>query len=239
MRVLTLDSSALAASAALTQDGKLLGEFFLNVGLTHSTTLMPMIDALLRYANTSAKEIDLFAVTNGPGSFTGVRIGVSTVKGMAMAADKPCIGVSTLEAMAYNLPGAHGIVCCAMDARCGQVYTALFRGERDKMQRLLPDSAMAIEELGALLSAYDCPVTFLGDGAKLCFDKLFASLPKAALAPDNLRFPRASGAAQAVLQGDLQPCTAAELSVSYLRLSQAERERKQKLEAENYDSTRL
>lgn len=231
MRILAIDSSALAAGAALTEDGKLLGEFFLNVGFTHSTTLMPMVESLLRYAKVSAREIDLFAVTNGPGSFTGVRIGVSTVKGMAMAADKPCIGVSSLEAMAYNLFGTEGIICCAMDARCGQVYTALFQSAQGKMQRLLPDSAISIEELGAILKTYTCPVTFLGDGAKLCFDALSSDLPQAALAPDNLRFPRASGAAQAAAAGDSQPCTAAELSVSYLRLSQAERERNQKLEA--------
>ena len=172
MRVLAIDVSALAASAALMQDGKLLGEFFLNVGLTHSTTLMPMIEQLLRYAGVGANDVDLFAVTNGPGSFTGVRIGVATVKGMAMAADKPCVGVSSLEAMAYNLPFCPSIVCCAMDARRDQVYTALFRAGGGRMERLLPDSAMAVGELGALLQTYDCPVTFLGDGAQLCFDRL-------------------------------------------------------------------
>lgn len=232
MRVLAIDVSALAASAALAQDGKLLGEFFLNVGLTHSVTLMPMIGQLLQYAGVRADEIDVFAVTNGPGSFTGVRIGVATVKGMAMAADKPCAGVSSLEAMAYNLPFCPGVVCCAMDARRGQVYTALFRNSSGAAERLLPDSAMAVGELGALLQTYDCPVTFLGDGAKLCFDQLSGVLPDARLAPDNLRFPRASGAAQAVWRGAYTPCSAAELSVSYLRLSQAERERIEKMEAQ-------
>ena len=227
-----MDASALAASAALTQDGKLLGEVFLNVGLTHSTTLLPAAESLLRFAGVTAQEIDLFAVTNGPGSFTGVRIGVATAKGLAAAADKPCVGVSSLEAAAYNLPSAQGVICCAMDARCGQVYTALFQSDGGMMRRLLPDSAMAVEALGALLQTYSCPVTFLGDGAKLCFDRLSETLQEAALAPENLRFPRASGAAQAVLRGDLQPCSAAELSVSYLRLSQAERERKEKMEAQ-------
>ena len=149
-----------------------------------------------------------------------------------MAQDKPCVGVSSLEAMAYNLPGAQGVICCAMDARCGQVYTALFRFENGALHRLLPDSAMAIEALGAVLAQYTCPVTFVGDGAKLCFDALSSVVGQAALAPENLRFPRASGAAEAARQGSAQPCTAAELSVSYLRLSQAERERKEKLEAE-------
>ena len=232
MRILAIDASALAASAALSEDGKLLGEFFLNVGLTHSATLMPMIDALLRYADVPIGSVDRFAVTNGPGSFTGVRIGVSTVKGLAMAQDKPCVGVSTLEATAYNFLQADGIVCCAMDARCGQVYTALFRSEGGRMLRLLPDSAMAIEALGTLLETYTCPVTFVGDGAKLCFDALHAQLPDAALSPEHLRFPRASSVAQAVFRGDPAACSAAELSVSYLRLSQAERERNQKKEAQ-------
>ena len=214
------------------QDGKLLGEFFLNVGLTHSATLMPMVEQLLQYAGVDAKDVDLFAVTNGPGSFTGVRIGVATVKGMAMAADKPCVGVSSLEAMAYNLPFCPGIICCAMDARRDQVYTALFRSVDGRMERLLPDSAMAVAELGALLQTYDCPVTFLGDGAQLCFDRLSGVLPDVSIAPSNLRFPRAGGAAQAAMLGGYTPCSAAELSVSYLRLSQAERERIEKMEAQ-------
>ena len=235
MRVLAIDVSALAASAALTQDGKLLGEFFLNVGLTHSVTLLPMVTQLLRHAGVRADDVDLFAVTNGPGSFTGVRIGVATVKGLAMAADKPCVGISSLEAIAYNLPFCQGLVCCAMDARRDQVYTALFRSENGRMERLLPDSAMAVTALGERLKAYDGPVTFLGDGAKLCFDKL----SDARLTPDNLRFPRASGAAQAAALGGYTPCSAAELSVSYLRLSQAERERLEKMEARKNDCTRL
>ena len=232
MRILAIESSALSAGAALAEDGKLLGEFFLNVGLTHSTTLMPMIDALLRYADVHIEDVDLFAVSNGPGSFTGVRIGVSTVKGMAMAADKPCIGVSTLESTAYNLAGYSGIVCCAMDARCGQVYTALFRFAGAKAERLLPDSAMAITDLETILRAYQEPICFVGDGAALCYDAMRLSLPQAELAGAHLRYPRASGVAEAVRQGDLAQaaCSAAQLSVSYLRLSQAERERKQREE---------
>ena len=232
MRILAIDASALAASAAILEDGKLLGEFFLDVGLTHSATLMPMIDALLRFADVPIGSIDRFAVTNGPGSFTGVRIGVATVKGLAMAQDKPCIAVSSLEAAAYNLPFFPGVVCCAMDARRNQVYTALFRGDGDRMERLLPDSAMSIEELGMRLQSYGCRVAFVGDGAKLCADKLSEMLPKIYLAPGNLRYPRAGGAARAAMFADHTPCTAAELSVSYLRLSQAERERNQKMEAQ-------
>lgn len=234
MRILAIDASAVAASAAVTEDGKLLGEFFLNVGLTHSATLMPMIDALLRYASVPIQNIDLFAVTNGPGSFTGVRIGVSTVKGLAMGADKPCVGVSSLEAAAYNVVGSAGVVCCAMDARCGQVYTALFRSASGRMERLMPDSAMTIEALGDVLCAYDAPVLFVGDGAKLCFSHLASRLPNARTAPANLLYPRASSAAAAAeLSGAAaHPCSAGALSVSYLRLSQAERERKQKMEGQ-------
>ena len=127
MKILALDSSAVSASAAVLDDDKVLGEFFINTKQTHSQTLMPMVQQVLIQTKTSLEEIDLFAVSAGPGSFTGVRIGVACVKGMAFAQNKPCIGVSTLEAMAYPLSMLNGIICAVMDARCQQVYHALFR----------------------------------------------------------------------------------------------------------------
>ena len=136
MRILAIDSSAGAASAAIWEDGSLLGEFFTNTRLTHSQTLMPMIGGVLDCARVPLESIDLFAVSAGPGSFTGVRIGVASIKGLAMAQGKPCAGVSTLEAMARNLAHLEGLVCAVMDARCGQVYNALFLAERGTLTRL-------------------------------------------------------------------------------------------------------
>lgn len=234
MKILAVDASAVAASAALVEDGKVLGEFFLNVGLTHSCTLMPMIESLLQNAQIPLSEVDLLAVTNGPGSFTGVRIGVSTVKGMAEGAGIPCVGVSTLLAMAQNCKGTDALICCAMDARCRQVYTALFETKDGKVVRLTEDDAISIDALAEKLKAEQRPVVFVGDGAKLCYDLLKDVIPNVTLAAEQLRFQRAYGAAIAVLDNNLQEKagSAETLAVSYLRLSQAERERKQKLEAE-------
>lgn len=216
------------------RDGKLLGEFFLNVGLTHSSTLMPMVESLLRNADVSVRDVDLFAVSNGPGSFTGVRIGVSTVKGMAQPLAKPCAGVSTLLAMAYNLIGTDSLICCAMDARCRQVYTALFESKDGRIVRLTDDDAVSLDDLLEKLRGFGRKITFVGDGAELCYNAFCGCLSDIALAPSSLRYQRASGVAAAVFAEDaeIRSVPAEELNVSYLRLSQAERERKQKLEAQ-------
>ena len=234
MKILALDASAVAASAALLEDGKLLGEFFLNVGLTHSCTLMPMLEALLKNAGVSVRDIDLFAVTNGPGSFTGVRIGVSAVKGLAEAADKPCIGVSTLFAMAQNLKGTEDVICCVMDARCNQVYTAFFENRDGKVVRLTEDDAISIDALREKIKNFEKNVVFVGDGANLCYNTLNGVLSNVKIAPEQIRYQRASGVGIAVWENGLQAqaVKADGLTVSYLRLSQAERERKQKLEAQ-------
>ena len=234
MKILAVESSALAAGAALSEDGKLLGEAYLNVGLTHSCTLMPMIESLLRFADVSARDIDLFAVSNGPGSFTGVRIGVSTVKGMAQPLGKPCIGVSTLYAMAHNMLGTDDLICCAMDARCRQVYTALFECADGCIVRLTDDDAVSLDDLCRTLRTYDRRVVFVGDGAALCYNTFRGVLPNITLAPETLRFQRASSVAAAAWAAGAEQVgvSADELSVSYLRLSQAERERKQKMEAQ-------
>ena len=143
MKILALDSSAVSASAAVLDDDKVLGEFFINTKQTHSQTLMPMVQQVLTQTKTSLEEMDLFAVSAGPGSFTGVRIGVACVKGMAFAQNKPCIGVSTLEAMAYPLSMLNGIICAVMDARCQQVYHALFRVNGIEVERICDDCAVA------------------------------------------------------------------------------------------------
>ena len=150
MKILAMDSTATAASVALMEDGCLLGEFYMNVKLTHSQTLLPMAEQLLACTQVALQDIGLFAVSAGPGSFTGVRIGVSAVKGLALAQSKPCVGVSTLEAMAYNAGQLDGIACCLMDARCGQVYGALFEVGGGRVTRLTEDAALPAEEDGHL-----------------------------------------------------------------------------------------
>ncbi len=228
MKILAVDSSAVSASAALVEDEKILGEFYMNTGLTHSQTLLPMIAAVLENTGTGLDTVDLLAVTNGPGSFTGVRIGVATVKGLAAPRDIKCVGVSTLLAMAYNFTDRDGIICCAMDARCGQVYMALFRAGDGIITRLTQDDAVVIEVLGVSLSEYNDNIIFAGDGARLCYEKLSTVIKNCSLAPENIRYQRASGAAAAVFAGKLyeNAVPADGLGVMYLRPSQAERELK-------------
>lgn len=230
MMILALDTSSLAASCALWRDGALLGEYFINAGLTHSQTIMPMTEALLRETGTSLAQVDRFGVSIGPGSFTGLRIGLSAVKGMAMALDKPCAAVSTLEGLAWNLLGFTGIIAPVMDARCMQVYTALFRGDGQTLTRVEPDMALSIPELGRRLAALGEPVTLVGDGAALCMEKLAPEPgPELRLCPQALRHQRASSVALLSARTEtLLPPGA--LSPAYLRLPQAERELMKKKE---------
>ena len=216
MKILAIDTSSQSASCAVTEEGKLLGEFFTNVKLTHSQTILPMVENLLEQTRVALPEIGLFAVTDGPGSFTGLRIGLSAVKGMAHALGKGCVGVSTLEALAWNLSGMDAAVCPVLDARCSQVYTALFRSGGDFPERLADDEAVSLSTLEERLKKFGERVANL-------------TLPSPAL-----RFPRASSAAlaagRAYLRGDVLP--PASLAPAYLRLPQAERERLAKLTKE-------
>lgn len=224
MKIFALDCASVSASAALTDAEVLLGESFTNVKLTHSQTLLPMAEALLENCRTALSEVDVFAVTVGPGSFTGVRIGVAALKGMADAAEKPCFGVSALEAAAYPFRNFDGIVCAVMDARCEQVYTASFSGS----ERLTEDSAMKITELAGVLSAFNRPVLLVGDGAQKVLDKLGTDcgLPLSA-ASAQLCYPRASSAAylayEKIQKGESVVSSKA-LQPLYLRLPQAQRE---------------
>lgn len=231
MLILAIDSTAAPASAAVLEDGKLLGEFFVNTKQTHSQTLLPMVEGLLKALGKSCADFDLMAVSSGPGSFTGVRIGVSCVKGMALPNSTPCCGVSTLEAIAMNgVFLEEKVICAAMDARCGQVYNALFRVEEGKLSRLTPDRALSLEELGKECAPYGDKLTLFGDGAALCYQS-FQSFG-ARLAPETIRFQRASGAALAACRMAQagETVTAVELQPAYLRLPQAERELKKKME---------
>lgn len=226
MKILALDTSAKTATAAVVEEDKILCRASVTVNLTHSQTLLPLCDSMLKAAGLALTDMDLFAVSAGPGSFTGLRIGIGAVKGMAQGLNKPCVGVSTLEALACNYTGLQGVVCAVMDARCQQAYTASFRISGGYPERLIPDEALAIEELGEKLLAFNEPVTFVGDGALLCYEALKDRL-SAVLAPPQLRLQDAASvafAAQRFLQKGGQPLAAAELMPQYLRLPQAERE---------------
>ena len=230
MKILSLDSSSVTASVSVTENGKVLGEGFINNGLTHSQTLMPLVAETLEKSGVSIKDIDLFAVTNGPGSFTGVRIGIASVKGMADALGKECIPVSTLEAIAQPLNTQDVIACAVMDARCNQVYTASFIGGK----RLSQDRAILIDELADELKEYGKKTVFIGDGAVLCYERLKDKLDNVSLADESIRYIHASGigfiAEEKTGRGE-SPVNSAKLVPFYLRLPQAERELKNKKES--------
>ena len=227
MKILAFETSAKAASVALMENGKLLGEGYQNTGLTHSQTLMVMAEDLLKACNLTAKDVEAVAVAAGPGSFTGVRIGVAAAKGFAWGGELPCYGVSTLEAMAQNLGVYQGYVVPAMDARRNQVYTAIFHAEKGILSRLEEDMAISLAELGEKIKNFAEPVFLVGDGALLCYNTLLEEIPGLVLPPEHRMHQRAAGvalAAQAMMDaGD--PGNGAELTPNYLRLSQAERER--------------
>ena len=230
MLILAFESSAKAASVALLRDGRLLSQSIQVSGLTHSRTLLPMAEDMLKNAELALRDVDLIAVAHGPGSFTGVRIGVSTVKGLAWAAEKPCVGVSTLEAMAWHGLAAGGVICPVMDARRRQVYNALFEIRDGRPQRLCEDRPIALEELAAELRALPSPVFLVGDGAALTAEHLRAQGLPFRMAPDDLVWQDAWGVAMAAQ--DKPPISGEALLPVYLRLSHAERERQARLAAE-------
>lgn len=224
LRILALESSAKAASCAISEGGKLLASYYQNNGLTHSKTLLPMAEALLASCGLTMADIDLVAVAKGPGSFTGIRIGVAAAKGLMWGAEKPGAGVSTLEAMAWGCTCMEGsVICTAMDARRSQIYNALFEIKGGIPVRLCEDRAIAISELAEELKKSGKSVFIVGDGSELCYNTLNGENIPCTLAPENMRFQSACGVAMAAAAmsedawGDVEPV--------YLRLSQAERER--------------
>ena len=227
MLILSFETSAKAASVALLEDGKLLGESYQNTGLTHSQTLMAMAQDLLRQCGKSVGDVTAAAVANGPGSFTGVRIGVAAAKGFAWGGEIPCYGVSTLEAMALGFGAHQGYVCPVMDARRSQVYTALFYVNQGTLERIRPDRAISLEELAADLKELDGPIFLVGDGSALVFRSLGAQIPGLVLPPEHRRHQRADGVALAAAKklAEGAACDGNALTPNYLRLSQAERER--------------
>lgn len=231
MKILAFETSAKAASVALLTDGQLTGEYFQNSGQTHSRTVMKLAKDLLDNCDLSPADLDLVAWANGPGSFTGVRIGVAAAKGLCWGLELPCVPVSTLEAMAWSAAVQDGIVCCCMDARRSQVYNAVFEVRDGKPVRIREDRAISIEELAEDLAAFSGPILLTGDGAALVYDTL--RVGRAAddrpyrLVPEHRRQQRASGVALAAweaVQAGLTEDPALVLP-NYLRLSQAERER--------------
>ena len=221
MKILSVDTSATAASVALSEEGKLIGETFINTSLTHSQTLIPMVEQLLNNTKTEISDIDAIAVNAGPGSFTGVRIGVAAVKGHAFANNIPCVSVSTLESMAYNFLSTDCIVCAVMDARCSQVYNALFEIKNGVVTRLCDDRALSLDDL----------IIIAGDGTDITCKYIGNEIKNAESAPVNLKYQRASSTALVAFEkiNNGQTVSAQELMPVYLRLPQAQRELNKKL----------
>ena len=222
MKILALETSAKSVSTAVVENGVPLAYAYQCTGLTHSRTLMPMVDAMLKNAELTLGDMDAVAVAAGPGSFTGLRIGIAAVKGLAWAADKPCFGVSTLEAMAQNLAHMDGLLVCAMDARRNQVYNALFEAKSGVLTRLTPDRAIAVAELAEELRGETRRLLVLGGLAQLGVES--------ELAPAQLLYQNAVGVGLAAEHGT--PVSAQEVAPVYLRISQAERERNARLQQE-------
>jgi len=227
VKILAIESSSVTCAAALCEEETLLAQTFQNSGLTHSRTLMPMLESLLRNSGQSIEDVALVAVAAGPGSFTGLRIGISAAKGLAWARALPCAACSTLEAAAWSLAHTGEELCVVMDARRGQVYNARFAADGTALRRLSPDRAIAMDALAEELKACRRPPLLLGDGAVMCRDALRRYEVETTLAPPHLRYPAAWGVARCALElarrGALTD--AAGLVPQYHRLSQAERER--------------
>ena len=230
MLILAIESTAAAASCALCRDGEILAHSFQRSGLTHSRTLLPMIEDMLRNTETPRESIDAVAVAHGPGSFTGVRIGVSTAKGLCWGLGKPAVGVSTLEAMAWlGLCAAeNAVICPAMDARRSQLYNAFFELREGRPVRLTEDRAIAASDMASQAAALGRPFWVLGDGADIAADALRSAGVSTFAAPETLRWQNACGVALAAQ--NKPPVGAEELLPVYLRLSQAERERQARME---------
>lgn len=227
MKIIALESSAVTASVAVAEDDKLLAQSFQNSGLTHSATLMPMVADLLKNTGLTLDEMDVVAVAAGPGSFTGVRIGVAAAKGLAWPGDKPCAPCSTLESMAWQCAHVGGEICAAMDARRNQVYCARFFAENGQLTRLTQDRAVGLDELAEEVRASGRSQTLVGDGAHLVQKALGRQDLPTVMMPPHLLYQTAWGVARAALRlaRENKLVSAAAMAPSYHRLSQAERER--------------
>ena len=226
MKIFAIESSAKAASVALCEYDVLIAQYFQNSGLTHSRTLLKMAEDLLKNIGLTVQELDLVAVASGPGSFTGIRIGVSAAIGLAWGADKQVCGVSTLEAMAHHIQEPDFIICPVMDARRQQVYNALFEYKDGSIVRLAPDRALSVMDLIAEAESHEKPYMLLGDGSQMCYNAFLESGITVRLAAPLLRLQTAWGVACASISAPNVSPNA--LQPNYLRVSQAERERTEK-----------
>lgn len=236
MYILGVETSAVAASAALLKDGKIVSESFINSGLTHSQTLMTLIDNTLSQANVSFSDVDIAAVAHGPGSFTGIRIGVSAVKGLCFAKNIPCYGISTLEGLAQCADIDGYLICPVMDARCMQVYTALFEKVDGEIVRLTDDKPMKLDELAEVLKTYDKKILLIGDGADLAYDFLIKKDFNVRIFSEIFKYQHAGGiafVAYKLYNKDVEAINSDALLPVYLRLSQAERELKKSGDGKN------
>ena len=234
MKILAIDSSGLVAGAAVMEEDRMTAEYTVNFKKTHSQTLMSMVDTIMKRLELDPKELDAVAVSSGPGSFTGLRIGAASAKGLAMALDKPVISVPTLEALAYNLFGFRGLVVPIMDARREQVYTGIFEyGPENELVTIMEGQAMAFSELMEKLNDMGREVCFLGDGVPVFREYIEENAEiKVTFAPNHLSYQRAGSVGALALRyyKEGNYCTAAEMRPVYLRKSQAEREREKSLE---------
>lgn len=237
MRVLAIDSSGLTATVAIVEDDTTIAEFTINYKKTHSQTLLPMIDEMVKMVEADLNTIDAIAVAGGPGSFTGLRIGSATAKGLGLALGKPLIHIPTADVMAYSIYGCEDIICPIMDARRNQVYTGIYQMDGDKLQVLEAQMAVEIDELAKKLCTYGKPVIFLGDGVPVHKDRLEKELMTnydIAFAPAHMNQQRAAAVGMLGIQyyKEGKTETAMEHKPDYLRVSQAEREREERLKAE-------
>ncbi|MCT4619751.1 MAG: tRNA (adenosine(37)-N6)-threonylcarbamoyltransferase complex dimerization subunit type 1 TsaB [Marinisporobacter sp.] len=232
MKILALDTSSIVATVAVMDDDQLIGEYIINHKRTHSQKLMPMIEELLKSCELAIKDMDIIAVAKGPGSFTGLRIGVATAKGLAHAVDIPVVGISTLDALAFNMPFSEGIICPILDARRSQVYTAVYKWDDETLNNIEEPIAISIEELVEKLLKRPEKVVFLGDGIKANKEYLIEKLKdRAVFPPNSVKMQRASSVAQLAMEraknGEVENYY--ELVPTYLRKSEAERQYEEKM----------
>ncbi|WP_313528128.1 tRNA (adenosine(37)-N6)-threonylcarbamoyltransferase complex dimerization subunit type 1 TsaB [Anaerotignum sp.] len=233
MKILAIDTTGQTASAAIAEENKLIAEFTLNYKLTHSQTIMPMVAEVCEKSETKPRDVDYIACASGPGSFTGLRIGAATAKGLALALEKEIVPVPTLDALAYNVFETDKIICPIMDARRSQVYTAFYRWDNGKLRRLTEMMAISIDEVIQMAEGYGQKVIFLGDGVPVHQERL-SCYPDFIYAPAHCSLQRAASVAALamVLVREGKAVAGNAFEPIYLRKSQAEREREERLQGE-------